>query len=261
MGWIVLRINLEGMINYWTVRVLGYGRRLLRINRKGRRRWFVPALLLACLAGGAPQRSDAQVLDIISIINTAVKKVIVAADLEVQQLQTQTIGLQNTQKSLENDMDESELTDITGWVQQQRDLFSEYYQELWAVKNALTTYEAVSSMISKQEQIIAGYKQAYSVLGQDQHFSAAELQHMYTVLSGIMSQSVQNLNRLTMVITALVTQMDDAGRLRIIDEAGSGINRNYSDLAQFSQQNFLLSLQRAKDANDVAVTRALYGIE
>jgi hypothetical protein len=49
--------------------------------------------------------------------------------------------------------------------------------------------------------------------------------------------------------------------LQLIDETGSEIDRNYMDLAQFSQQNFLLSLQRAKDANDIAATRALYGIQ
>ena len=71
----------------------------------------------------------------------------------------------------------------------------------------------------------------------------------------------QNISRLTVVVTSLLTQMGDAARLRLIDETGAGIDRNYTDLAQFSQQNFLLSLQRAKDANDIAATRALYGIQ
>ena len=84
-----------------------------------KRSWILLfGLVLSCLV---PIGSHAQVLDIISIINSAVKKVIVAADLEVQQLQTETIGLQNTEKGLENNMDQSELSDITGWVQQQRD--------------------------------------------------------------------------------------------------------------------------------------------
>jgi hypothetical protein len=182
-------------------------------------------------------------------------------DLEVQQLQTETIGLQNAQKALENGMEQMELTDITGWVQQQRDLFAQYYQELMEVKTVLTTYEEVAEMIRKQKHIVAGYKQAYSVIRQDKHFSQAEVQQMYAVLSGIMNQSVQNLKRLALVVNALVTQMVDAGRLQMIDEAGKGIDRNYSDLLEFSQQNFLLSLQRSRDANEVAVTRALYGIQ
>jgi len=239
------------------VQVVGYGRPP-RKGWGGRRRWMIPALLLACQV---PLGVHAQVTDIAQIIEDAIKKVIVAADLEVERLQNQTIELQNAERSLENSMDLSELNGITSWVQQQKDLFSEYYQELWAVKNALATYEQVKSMIEKQVQIVAGFKQAYSILGQDKHFTPAELSHMYAVLSGIMNQSVQNISRLTSVITALLTQMNDAGRLRIIDETGADIDKNYRDLAQFSQQSYLLSMQRAQGENDVLSTEALYGIE
>jgi hypothetical protein len=219
--------------------------------------------LLVLLAVGslAPQKSDAQILDIISIINAAVKKVIVAADLEVERLQTQTIGLQNAEKELDNTMQQTKLADIANWVQQQKDLFGEFYQELWKVKNALSTYERVKDMIEKEGQIVSGYKQVWSALQQDKHFSVDELSHMNAVLTGIMNQSVANLNGIYMVINAFVTQMGDADRLRIIDEAGGNIDRNYSDLAQFNQQATLLSLQRSKDAGDEAVTKALYGIQ
>jgi hypothetical protein len=235
------------------------GRYTEKANGVGCRRWVVgPALLLACLM---PGRSDAQILDIISIINAAVKKVIVATDLEVERMQSETIDAQNAEKSTENDMEQSELTGIAGWVEQQRELFAEYYQELREVKNVIATYEEVKAMIAKQEKIIGGYQQVYFVLQQDKHFSAGEVSHALSVLSGIAAQSAQNISRLTVVVTSLLTQMGDAARLKLIDETGNDIDRNYMDLAQFSQQNFLLSLQRAKDANDIAATRALYGIQ
>jgi hypothetical protein len=235
------------------------GRYTEKANRVGCRRWVVgPALLLACLM---PGRADAQILDIISIINAAVKKVIVATDLEVERMQSETIDAQNAEKSTENDMEQSELSGIAGWVEQQRELFAEYYQELREVKNVIATYEEVKAMIEKQGRIISGYRQVYSVLQQDKHFSAVEVSHALSVLSGIAAQSAQNISRLTVVVTSLLTQMGDAARLRLIDETGNDIDRNYMDLAQFSQQNFLLSLQRAKDANDIAATRALYGIQ
>jgi len=240
------------------VQVVGAGRQPGKVNRRGRRFIVFPALLLACLAPGG---AHAQVLDIISIINAAVKKAIVATDLEVERLQTRTIVVQNAETAAENSMDAEELTDIAGWVRQQKNLFAEYYQELWQVKNALSTYEQVKAMIFKQAQIISGSKQAYGILGQDKHFSAAEVSHMNAVLSGIVSQSMQNIRSLTMVVTALVTRMNDAGRLRIIDATGADIDRNYRDLAQFSQESYLLSMQRAKDENDVMVTKTLYGIQ
>ena len=229
------------------------------INRWGRRCLKVwPALLLACLI---PGRSGAQVLDVIDIINSAIKRVIVAADLKVERMQTETIDAQTAEKAAENDMEQSELTGIASWVEQQRELFAGYYQELREVKSVLATYEEVREMINKQAKIIAGYQQVYSALRQDRHFSVDEMGHAYAVLAGIAAQSAQNIKRLKLVVTSLLTQMGDAARLRLIDETGSDIDRNYTDLAQFSQQNFLLSLQRARDANDIAVTRALYGIQ
>jgi hypothetical protein len=227
---------------------------------RGKYRWghrwvMLPVFLLACLR---PAGANAQVSQVIVAV---LKKVVVAADLAVQEVQLYTIDLQDEARSVENAMDLDELNGITGWVKDQKNLFSEYYQELWEIKNALATYEQVKAMIEKQVQIVSGFKQAYSTLGQDKHFSAAEVSHMYAVLSGIMNQSVQNIKRLTTVITSLVTQMNDAARLKIIDETGADIDRNYRDLAQFSQQSYLLSMQRARDENDVEATQTLYGIE
>ena len=57
---------------------------------------------------------------------------------KVEDLQTQTIALQDAEKALENSMAGGLLDDITGWVQDQEDLYGGYYQELWQVKSALT---------------------------------------------------------------------------------------------------------------------------
>jgi len=226
-----------------------WGRRCLKV---------LPALLLACLMPGP---SNAQTLDIVGIINMAVKRVIVATDLKVERMQTEAIDAQVAEKAQENEMARSELDGIASWVEQQRALFAGYYQELREVKQAISGYEQVRAMIDKQAKVISGYRQVYAVLRQDKHFSADELSHAYAVLSGIAAESVQNIRRLTLVVTSLVTQMSDAGRLNLIDETGSDIDRNYSDLARLSQQYFLLSLQRTRDANDISVTKALYGIQ
>jgi hypothetical protein len=226
---------------------------------KGRGRWWgLAALLLACLVEGAPVRAQIPILD---IIQAGIKKVIVATDLEIERMQTETIEAQNTEKAEENDMAQSELTDITGWVQQQRDLFAEFYQELWTVKTVLATYEEVKDMIAKQGRIVAGYKQVYTVLNNDPHFSATELSAMYKVLSGIASESAQNIEHLTSVVTSLVTEMGDGPRLAIIDQTGRDIDKNFTDLARFSQGAFLLSAQRSQSAGDLASTKALYGIQ
>src|ERR1700743_767173 len=87
-----------------------------------------------------------------------IKDAIMAIDLGVQKLQTETINLQNAQKVVENAMEQLHLNDITTWVQKQKELYSEYYQELWQVKDGFTTYARVKDIIAKQAQIIQEYK-------------------------------------------------------------------------------------------------------
>ena len=203
-------------------------------------------------------KADAQVIE---IIEEVIKAAIMAVDLGVQKAQTQTIYLQDAQKVIENAMQQLQLTDITSWVQQQKDLYSEYYQELWEIKNAIATYDKVVSMIDKQAQLLKDYQKEYTAMRQDTHFSPQEISYIGHVYSGILQQSVENLNQLYGVINALVTQMDDGDRLHIIDGAGSRIDQNYNDLHQFTQQNILLSMQRAKDQSDLDEIRQLYGIQ
>ena len=84
---------------------------------------------------------------------------------------------------------------------------------------------------------------------------------MNSILTGILNESVQNIKQIYLVINAFVTQMSDGARLRIVDEAGNRVDRNYTDLQLFYQRNMLLSLERAKDENDLAATKALYGMQ
>jgi hypothetical protein len=83
---------------------------------------------------------------------------------------------------------------------------------------------------------------------------------MLNVYGGILHASIRNTKQLAAVIQSFVTQMDDAGRLRIIDEAAAKIDRNYTELRQYNQENTLLSLQRAKDEGEIQTIKALYGI-
>jgi conjugation system TraG family ATPase len=198
---------------------------------------------------------------LIDIAEEVVKEALEQADLKIQHLQTETLYLQNAEKTLENSMAGDLLDDITGWAQQEQELFSGYYKELWQVKSALTTYGKVGQLIERQAQLVAAYQRATTAAQRDTHFSAAELSEMLRVYSGILDASIRNTSQLALVIQSFVTQMDDAGRLRIIDETGAAIDRNYADLQQYTQQNTLLSLQRAKELGDIETVKTLYGIK
>ncbi len=224
------------------------------------KRLCVLGMLIICCTVMPTKPTDAQVTDIAQIIKEGVKKVIVAVDLQIQRIQTQTIWLQNAQKVLENAMSQLKLTDIANWVEKQKDLYADYYQELWEVKSAIVYYQRAKEIIAEQLELVNAYKQAFALFRQDKNFTEDEISYMYKVYSGILDESVKNLDQILNVINAFTTQMSDAQRLAIIDDAAKRIDQNYSDIKEFNNENIKISLQRAKEYNDVDVVKKLYGL-
>jgi predicted transcriptional regulator YheO len=206
------------------------------------------------------QKTNAQI-PILEIIKAAVKKVIKAVDLKIQRLQNKTIWLQNAQKTLENKMSKLKLTEISDWSKKQKELYAKYFDELWKVKNAISSYQAVRDIIKKQVQLVQEYAKAFNLSKQDKNFTVDELDYMQKVYTGILDESIKNIDQIQLVINAFATQMTDAKRLEIIHTAGDNIDQNITDLRQFNQQNITISLQRSKERNDIDVVKTLYGLE
>ncbi len=198
---------------------------------------------------------------IVQIIKEAVKKVIVAVDLKIQRLQTKTIWLQNAQKVVENTMSKLKLGQITDWVQKQKDLYQQYFDELWKVKEVVAAYHRIKEITQQEAALVKQYHSAWNGVREDKHFTTEELQYIGQVYSGILSESVENLNQLSIIIKSYTTQMSDAKRLDIINSAAISIQKNYDDLRQFNSQNIRVSLQRSKDENDIDVVKQLYGLQ
>ncbi|MEO6327384.1 MAG: conjugal transfer protein TraI [Ginsengibacter sp.] len=209
----------------------------------------------------APAQQTQAQTSIIDVIKAGVKKVIKAVDLKIQRLQNKTIWLQNTQKVLENEMSKLKLTDISDWANKQKELYANYFDELWKVKNVIYTYQSVKDIIAKQVQLVKEYSKAFNLSKQDKNFTAGELNYMQQVYTGILNESLKNIDQIQLVINAFATQMSDAKRLEIIHSAGDNIEENITDLRQFNQQNIKISLQRVKERNDIDVVRKLYGLQ
>ena len=216
-------------------------------------------LLALCFMVSPVQNANAQI-PIMEIIKQAVTKVIVAVDLKIQRLQNKTIWLQNAQKVLENKMSELKLTEISDWVEKQRAQYANYFDELWRIKTALAYYQRIKDIIEKQLQLVNEYKGAWALFKQDKNFTADELDYILEVYNGIMDESVKNLDQLSLVINAFVTQMSDAKRMEIINEVDSKLDENLNDLREFNNQNKMISLQRASEKGDIETVKKLYGL-
>lgn len=204
-------------------------------------------------------RSHAQA-EIIAVIKAGIVKVIKAVDLKIQRLQNETIWLQNAQKTIENELSKLKLQEIGEWVEKQRTLYADYFDELQQVKNVIVYYHRVKDITATQLKIAKEYRRAFNLFKQDDHFSASEIKYMEEVYAGILRKSIDNLDQIQMVVNAFNVSMTDADRINIINQAADQVDQNYGDLKLFNHQNKVLSLQRAKDAQEVDVVKQLYGL-
>ncbi|WP_347053526.1 conjugal transfer protein TraI [Flavobacterium olei] len=199
-------------------------------------------------------------LPILEIVKAVTKKVIKAIDLRIQKLQNKTIWLQNAQKQIENVLSKLKLDEISDWTKKQKDLYKGYYEELAKVKSIITYYQRIKDITKKQTKLVEEYERSWNLFKQDTHFKDNEIQYMERVYSGILEESVKNIDQIFLILDSFTTQMSDLKRLEIINEAADQIDANYDDLTLFNQQNVMLSLQRAKTEADVNQVKQFYGI-
>lgn len=207
----------------------------------------------------APAKLEAQT-GILEIIKIGVTKIIKAVDLKIQRLQNQTIWLQNAQKVLENTMSKLKLSEISNWTQRQKNLYARYFDELGQVKRTIATYQRIRRIIGRQVQLVQESKRAYRLAARDKNFTLQELDAMLEVHSGILLESIKNIDQVQLAISAFALQLSDAKRLALINDASDRMEQDISDLRQFNQENIKISLQRAKERNDIEVVKKLYGI-
>jgi hypothetical protein len=200
-------------------------------------------------------------IPVVSLISGVIKKVITALDLKVQQLQNQTIALQNAEASVENNLHLSSLNNISGWLNKERTLYQNYYQELAKVRILISDYDEVKKIIRQQKELLSEYHNASALFHQDAHFSGSELSAMENVYGGILQESIRNIEEVTTAVTAFSTQMDDAERLLRIHHASAGMQTNLDHLRQYNNQNAIISYERAKSEQDRQIIRQLYGIQ
>lgn len=194
------------------------------------------------------------------VVKAAIKKAILAADLAIQKQQNKIIWLQNAQKELENVMSKLKLEEISNWTEKQRKLYQDYFDELHKVKSIITYYQRIKEIARKQVDLIEEYKRFWRLVNQDNHFTADEIAYMGTVYQGIIENTLKNVDQISLIVTSFATTMTDAKRLQIINEAADNVDQTYSDLKLFNNQNYMLSLSRAKSELEIDEVKIMYGI-
>ncbi len=219
---------------------------------------IIVALVLCIGLTIAPtQKSHAIIWE---VVRQALIAAIKAADIAVQRLQNKTIWLQNAQKTLENTLSKLKLDEISEWLDKNKEQYAKYFDELKKVKGLISGYQKVKEIMAKQVRVVEEYKRAFALFKQDKHFTPAEIQYMVQVYTGIVDESLKNLDQLFLV-KCLEYKNDRWQAIRNNQCAvASHIDENLNDLRDFNSQNVRLSLQRSRDEQEVKQVKALYGI-
>lgn len=219
------------------------------------------ACMVCLLLAGTPARpAESAALPILEIVKTVAKKVIKAIDLRIQKLQNKTIWLQNAQKQTENVLSKLKLDEISDWTRKQKELYKGYYDELAEVKSIITYYQRIKEITKKQAGLVQEYERAWNLFRQDTHFTAGEIQYMERVYSGILGESLRNIDQIFLILDSFALKMSDLKRVEMINAAADQIDDAYDSLRLFNRQNVLLSLQRGRTEAEVNQIREFYGI-
>jgi hypothetical protein len=132
---------------------------------------------------------------------------------------------------------------------------------LLEVSPFVKNYYKVSSIIENQLKIFSEHKAAFNYFKSSGSFNPQEIDYIGQVYARLSKKSADNIESLLMVLTAGVLRMSDDERLSSVDTIHEEIKEELDFLRRFNNQNKILIIQRKKAANDINVSKQLYGIQ
>lgn len=139
-------------------------------------------------------------------------------------------------------------------------LHKTFLDGLLVVSPEVKKHKRIADIISTQLALVKEYGQAFDRFKQDGNFTSDELAYLGNVYGNLIDRSVEDLEELTLVMTDSKLRMSDDERLQSIDRIYENMSDKLSFLRHFNSQTSILAVQKAREMNDVATIRNIYGI-
>lgn len=139
-------------------------------------------------------------------------------------------------------------------------LHKTFLDGLMAVSPTVRNYKKIVDIITIQKQIVNEYKAANKRFRTVEFFTTGELDYISSVYEKLFKASLNNLDDLTMVVTANKLRMSDDERLQAINRIYEEMEDKLVFLRSFNNSTSVLAVQRAKEHNDIGTMRAVQGI-
>ena len=134
-----------------------------------------------------------------------------------------------------------------------------YYDALKKVHNLIGDAYKVKECILMVGDISEIYVTSYKKMLSDKNFRPSELAAMASGYTKLLEQSGESLKELKSVAKSGVFSMNDHERMQAIDRIYTTLREYRSLVSYYTRKNISVSYVRAREKNDLASVRALYG--
>ena len=179
--------------------------------------------------------------------------------LNIQKLKQMKDGLSRVRESYQ--ILSNGYNRIRNLSKQDFQLHKGYLDGLLNVSPAVRNYHRVSLIIQYQHSLVKEYQSANKRWSGTNVFRPSELEYMGKVYGKLLTESGNNLNELTMILTSGKTRMSDDERLKAIDRIYFDMESKLGFLREFNASTTVLALQRQRAAKDIESVQSLYGIK
>lgn len=134
-----------------------------------------------------------------------------------------------------------------------------YYDALKKVNNLIGDAYKVKECILMVGDISEIYVTSYKKMLSDRNFRPSELAAMASGYTKLLEQSGESLKELKSVAKSGVFSMNDHERMQAIDRIYTTLREYRSLVSYYTRKNISVSYVRARERNDLASIKALYG--
>lgn len=138
-------------------------------------------------------------------------------------------------------------------------LHDAFLNALLQVSPTVRKYKRVADIITCQSQIVKEYKSAFNRFKSTNLFNSSEITYMEDVYKNLFNKSLQNLDELSIVITAGKLRMSDDERIAAIDRIYKDISDKLVFLRGFNNESSVLAVQRGRELVDTKLSEKLNG--
>lgn len=153
------------------------------------------------------------------------------------------------------------LTTISNIKDGDFNIHKDFISSFKSVNPTIRKYSKVADIIAFQFKIIQTYKSASKQIKASSLFSPSDIDYVYRVFTNLIHNCAGDIDELITVITANGTEIKDDERLKRIDALYASMQDKYAFAKSFGEEAQVLAVQRAREKNNVEISRSLYGIK